>query len=488
MNVRICIHCYEHLWMFHLYVQNWLSSSMVVKEPSARHVGYDEVMHVAVDHFDVCKPKSKDDTIFLYLTRLIEEVVADHKSNHVKMLELPDQVVGTDDKLKELHEKLKSSPIVGLVGMGGVGKTTLSKAMYNSEWKHYTRCSYLEDVKSHSNILGFQKQLLQELCGEKWDDNEDPKVYMRKIKQCIQTRNVLVVIDDVGSERNLKALHVDAFQKGSSGSKLVITCRKRGILEEYLSEEEQIEVAELNYEQSMELFSHYAFREFNLIEERSEFESEAAKIVSACGGLPLSIEIIGQHLRRKNRRPKDERLQMWKEALRRLKAAAPFEGHYDDDERLWTKLRISYDDLGCLEKGFFLDFACVLCEIKGLDKDTMVRIWDSPVGLSNLIDSSLIKVASKQLTYESNDYWDFYSESQSHVQELVIHDQLRDMGRWIVKDLGRKDSQKHVTHIWEEDEVNKLLLDNRVSDLLLLFWVESAFDNLKHLHVIIHYV
>jgi hypothetical protein len=464
MNTYVC---------FHLYVQNWLSSSMLVEEASARHVGYDEVMHVAADHFDVCKPKSKYDTIFLYLTTLIEEVVADH---NFKMLELPDLVVGIDDKLKELHEKLKTSPIVGLVGMGGVGKTTLSKAMYNSEWKYYERCSYLDDVKSHGNILGFQKQLLQELCGEKWDDNEDQKVYMRKIKHCIQTTNVLVVIDDVGSERNLKALHVDAFQKGTSGSKLVITCRKRGILGEYLSQEEQIEVAELNYEQSMKLFSHYALHEFNAIheigsDERGEFESEAAKIVSACGGLPLSIEVIGQHLRgqhlrRQNHLSRDERLDMWKEALKRLREAEAFEGDYD--ERLWTMLKISYDDLWHLEKGFFLDFACVLCEIKGLDMNTVVRIWDSPVGLSNLIDSTLIKVVSKQLTHKSNHHLD-YLRFRSHVIGLNILKQLRDMGRWIVKDLGRRDSQKHVTHIWEEDEVNKLLLDNRVSDLLLLF-------------------
>lgn len=129
----------------------------------------------------------------------------------------------------------------------------------------------------------------------------------------------------------------------------------------YLSQE-QIEVAELNYEQSMKLFLHYAFHDINAIheigsEESGEFESEAAIIIRACGGLPLSIEIIGQHLRRQNHLSKDERLEMWKEALKRLKEAVVIEGHYDDDERLWTKLMISYNDLGHLEGRFFLDFA-----------------------------------------------------------------------------------------------------------------------------------
>ena len=100
-----------------------------------------------------------------------------------------------------------------------------------------------------------------------------------------------------------------------------------------------------------------------------------------------------------------------------------FEGYHHEDERLWTKLMVSYNDLGHLEKGFFLDFACVLCEIEGLDMNTVVRIWDSRGGLLNLIDSSLIKVASKQLTQERSDSWN-YVESHSHVQDLIIHDQL----------------------------------------------------------------
>ena len=62
-----------------------------------------------------------------------------HESNDVEMLELPNLVVGIDDKLKELHEKLNTSPTVRLVGMGGAGKTTLCNAVSNSELKHYKK-------------------------------------------------------------------------------------------------------------------------------------------------------------------------------------------------------------------------------------------------------------------------------------------------------------------------------------------------------------
>lgn len=89
--------------------------------------------------------------------------------------------------------------------------------MYNMEMertlRHYASGSYLEDVKSHSDLLDFQKQLFRDLSdgSEVWKENEDSKKYLRKILECIKTKKVLVVIDDVGTEQNLKALHVLAL-------------------------------------------------------------------------------------------------------------------------------------------------------------------------------------------------------------------------------------------------------------------------------------
>jgi ABC-type glutathione transport system ATPase component len=63
------------------------------------------------------------------------------------------------DKAKVINILLQKEPIVGLVRMGGIGKTTLSKKMYHLFHKQYDKSSFLEDVKS-KHINDVIKQLL----------------------------------------------------------------------------------------------------------------------------------------------------------------------------------------------------------------------------------------------------------------------------------------------------------------------------------------
>ncbi len=92
---------------------------------------------------------------------------------------------------------LEKVPIIGLVGMGGFGKTTLSKKVYCLIHNQYEKSSFLEDVGS-KNVKDVLKQLLHDLCGKKLLKVEDvDEDNFQLIKQCLITKKALVVIDDV---------------------------------------------------------------------------------------------------------------------------------------------------------------------------------------------------------------------------------------------------------------------------------------------------
>jgi hypothetical protein len=137
------------------------------------------------------------------------------------------------------------------------------------------------------------------------------------------------------------------------------------------------------------------------------FEKIVEEIVEACAGLPLSLEVMGGFLHKKKNRDMQTRLKIWRGALKKLQAGNNLDGGIEDI--LWKSLEISYKDLDQPEKDMFLDIACYF---GGLKEIIALRIWDSEsstLELQNLKDRSLIKVNK-----DGN---------------LIMHDQLRDMGQ-----------------------------------------------------------
>jgi hypothetical protein len=160
----------------------------------------------------------------------------------------------------------------------------------------------------------------------------------------------------------------------------------------------------LEEEQARELFMFHAFKDANHV--TNDFKNISMEIIKACGGLPLSLEILGCYLHG------IRDLEIWKDTLRELKAERNITGGFDN-ELLWKALRISYDHLNEEHQDMFLDIACFFI---GFKKQTFCRVYwnadgsSSPMlGLQNLKDRSLIK----------------WAEDGS----LYMHEQLRDMGR-----------------------------------------------------------
>ncbi|CAK9209849.1 unnamed protein product, partial [Sphagnum troendelagicum] len=289
--------------------------------------------------------------------------------------------------------------------MGGIGKTTLSKKIYHLFHEQYDKSSFLEDVKS-KNIEDLKKQLLQDLCGRKKNSvefvNGDD---LKCIEETMISKKVLVVIDDVAEKLINDLSKVLAFQGKNRKSNVIMTCRNWGILEGHLDPNGRFEVPYLNKNQAMELFLSHAFHNTKQVEKG--FEKIVEEIVEECAGLPLSLEVMGGFLHKKKNWDMQTRLKIWMGALKKLQAGNNLDGGIEDI--LWKSLEISYKDLDQPEKDMFLDIACYF---SGLKEIIALRIWDSEsstLELQNLKDRSLIKVNK-----DGN---------------LIMHDQLRDMGQ-----------------------------------------------------------
>ncbi|CAK9221165.1 unnamed protein product [Sphagnum troendelagicum] len=356
------------------------------------------------NHLTICKPPSKEHLSYSKLLECLKFFMKE--KNTPTMPRLPRYEVALEDKANAIYSLLQNESIVALVGMGGIGKTTLSTKVYHLFHNQYEKSSFLEDVKS-KDINDVKKRLLQDLCGRKLHEHENVDEYLDEIKQCMISKKVLVVVDDVGKTKNLEALQLPIDKHATNvncKSKILVNCRNWQILKNHVKESAKIDMAFLEEEHARKLFMCHAFKHPNNV--TNDFENISMEIIKSCGGLPLSLEILGCYLY-------DIRdLEIWKDKLRELKAGQNITGG-SDNELLWQTLKISYDHLNEEHQAMFLDIACFFTNFK---KKMLCRVYwnadgsSSPMlGLQNLKDRSLIKWVEDD--------------------NLYMHEQLRDMGQ-----------------------------------------------------------
>lgn len=347
--------------------------------------------------------------------------------------------VSVKDVLSRSDMMRASVNILGLVGMGGIGKTTLASEIYNHfvARRQFQYHCFLKDVRS-SDIFELRRQLLRELIQVDLQ-SKSSKEYYRKLG-VFNSQRVLLIVDDIDDEIQFADLIPDINQLGS-GSRIVITSRDRAVLDFTMREASSkviYEVQLLNRTDSQLLFNWNAF--YNEIPSPG-FGDLAEKVVEACGGHPLALEVIGASLFGKKDR------EIWMDVVKTL----------GEDKTIHNKLRISYDSLPSPgDQAMFRDIACLLI---GMPDYVAMTIWRSCQSCSDfcctpkaphlilrrLLDRSLVKLDSGRLS---------------------MHDIIRDMGREIVRKESPKVEER--THLWDTATAVKVLSKNKVREHFLL--------------------
>ncbi|XP_048634369.1 disease resistance-like protein CSA1 [Brassica napus] len=254
---------------------------------------------------------------------------------------------GIETRLKQLEEKLEfdceSTLTVGVVGMPGIGKTTLTKMLYE-KWQHkFLRCVFLHDVRKlwqdrmmDRNI--FMRELLK-------DDDLSQQVAAdlspESLKALLLSKKSLVVLDNVTDKKQIEVLlgECDWIKKGSL---IFITTSDKSVIEGKV--DDTYEVLRLSGRESFQYFSYFAFGGGkHYYTPKGNFMNLSRLFADYAKGNPLALKILGVELN-----GKDET--HWEDKLSKL-AQSP-------DKTIQNVLQISYDGLSELHKNVFLDVAC----------------------------------------------------------------------------------------------------------------------------------
>jgi len=365
---------------------------------------------------------------YIFIGKIVQEVSIKIKRVPLHVANNP---VGLESRIIEVAcllecESDERVSMVGIYGIGGIGKSTTARAVHNLIADHFEGVCFLGDIRERAtnhDLVQLQETLLFEILREKDIKVGDVHRGISIIKSRLQRKKILLILDNVDKVQQLHAL-VGGHDWFGFGSKIIITTRDKhllathGIVKVY-------EVKQLKNEKAFELFRWHAFKNKKF---DPSYLDIAKRAVSYCHGLPLALEVIGSQLFEKS-------LAVWKSSL-------------DKYERILRKdihaiLKISYDDLEEDEKGIFLDIACFFnfYEIGYVKEILYLHGFHAEDGIQQLTDKSLMKV-------------DTYGG-------VIMHDLIQDMGREIVRQESALEPGRR-SRLWFSDDIVHVLEENKV--------------------------
>ncbi|PPD77871.1 hypothetical protein GOBAR_DD25208 [Gossypium barbadense] len=298
--------------------------------------------------------------------------------------------------------------VIGLWGMGGIGKTTLADAVYKEVFPKYECRLFLQNISEKIKKQGnesLRNELLSKLLNEKEICIDTPSIGY-PYQERLNNKKVLLVLDNVSDPDQIDFMGVTYF---GPGSKIIVTSRDRQVLKNRRAHR-IYKVKELNENDSLQLFSTFAFKLLNPV---VDFRDLSCKFVEYVQGSPLALKVLGSELY----------------TMSKLKIS-----HI---------LKSSLDELDEEENNIFLDLACIF---KGQAMDYVEKVLSNcykgaTCGISKLVDKCLLE----------NKYGCVF-----------MHDMVEEMGKDIV--MRKSECPGKRSRLWSCEDMEEVFKYDKVTE------------------------
>ncbi|CAL2227499.1 unnamed protein product [Prunus armeniaca] len=347
-------------------------------------------------------------------------------------------IVGREEVVSNIVTTLTNSNInqeniavMAIVGMAGLGKTTLAKSVYNDDSKYFEKRMWV-CVSDPFNINVILICMLESLNPSKATVRENQDALLKYLEEELRAKRYLLVLDDVWNEDSEKWESLMSYLSklnSAPGSKIIVTTRS-GIVASLTETLPRPELKLLSTDECWSVLKHAACSDGSS-DIPLGLERIGREIAKNCEGLPLMAKVLGGMLRSKNS------IDEWRSIQESEIWELP-----ESDDRIMSVLRLSFDNLKSAPLKHCFAYCSIFMKDFEIEKERLVQLWMAEGLLHSSSNQEMEDIGNEyfNILLQNSFFQDVTMDKDGVVITCKMHDLVHDLAELVSKSVGKLQS------------------------------------------------